>query len=369
MIEKVRVELARVRLRIIELQCEETDLVTALHVLERLDEQSADDEPELNLSVPNFMVGSATSATSGTVTPTWCASGGARSSLTNVGAIDVTAAADAGKSAAEPYPVTEATGEEPQVEPEAETAAAEAAPPRRRGGFQIGAGEPSQPLFDALKAEGERRGLSLQKTSLSLFGNKARIYALRGDGVSRRKTADKIRAWIASVPGAAPLPPPPASDPPVVQVPPGVRKLRPYCRQRDACVAPSRGPCRLCNVDAVHAGVKRRITHQAEALLAGEADGKTSGGAVHPAVRAAANNIDATRQAQARQTDPVEAAKLALQRKGRTVYEASVCGGQKGHFHVSGMRDGNGRLLELTPAALINEAERVTGQSFRRKAA
>jgi hypothetical protein len=77
-------------------------------------------------------------------------------------------------------------------------------------------------------------------------------------------------------------------------------------------------------------------------------------------------NIERRRDTEARAADPVEQAKVALQRKGRSVYAADVAGGKAGHFHVSGKRDSAGRLLDLTPAALIAEAERVTGQSFRR---
>jgi hypothetical protein len=108
--------------------------------------------------------------------------------------------------------------------------------------------------------------------------------------------------------------------------------------------------------------VKRGLTRAAERLLDG-GGGDTTGGAVSPAVRAIANDIQRTREAQERQVNPVEQARVALQRKGLVVYSASVAGGRKDRFIVSGQQK------ELTPAELIDLAERKTGQVFRRSAA
>jgi hypothetical protein len=69
------------------------------------------------------------------------------------------------------------------------------------------------------------------------------------------------------------------------------------------------------------------------------------------------------KSAEERQTNPVEQAKLALQRKGLVVYSAEVRGGRKDRFIVSG------QPKELTPAELIDLAERKTGETFRRSAA
>lgn len=304
-----------------------------------------------------------------------------------------------------------------------------AAPAPRPEGLRRGQsadGEPAQPLFDALVAEGKRRGLSTQALSLAVFGGKSRIYYLTRPGATaRRKTADKIRAWLASpaaVPGS-PAAPPSARAEPSDAPNQLLREIRAFCGEhgvtlsrfglaaagdaklaarleccasvRPKTVAKIRAFLAEPSIEALRsrapAGDRRHADNRvdqaskphrprgwaglstearaaaarlgnrtkAEKLLAGE---PTGGGRISPVVRAAANVIQDTRDAQARQTDPVEAAKLALQRKGRTVYAASVVGGPKNRFVVSGM----GR--EVTPAALIAEAERVCGLSFRREA-
>ena len=209
-------------------------------------------------------------------------------------------------------------------------------------------------------------------------------------------TAERLRAFIAdrdrrggtsgdqgAVANAPGLANGPASEreartpdtAPPIKVPDGIRKVRPYCTQPGACVAPARGPCRVCQIGSFggqridaraerqSAATRRGIGREAEKRL----DGEKVAGAASPAVLAAMNLIADRRAAEARQTDPVEQAKLTLQRKGRVVYSASVHGGRSDRFHVSGERDGNGRLKELTPAALLDLAERVTGQSFRRQ--
>lgn len=81
------------------------------------------------------------------------------------------------------------------------------------------------------------------------------------------------------------------------------------------------------------------------------------------------SEVERRRAEEARQKDPVEQAKLALQRKGRVVHSASIHGGRSGFFMVGGQRDPRtGRLREISPGELLDLAERVTGQSFRRSA-
>lgn len=243
----------------------------------------------------------------------------------------------------------------------------------RRG--QSADGEPSRPLFDALVAEGVRRGLSKQAVSLAVWGNKARIYRLLSSDTARRKTGDKIRAWIAARPSedagggqAAPPAPAPVEAPVVVKVPAGVRNARPYCTQPHACTAPPRGMCKLCQPISLarHATARGKSLRQhAEQRIAA---GKSAGSAPPGALRSTQIDVERQHAEQARLADPVEQAKVALQRTGRTVYALSVLGGPKDRFHVSGQRDpATGKLKELTPAAVIDLAEQVTGQSFRRE--
>jgi hypothetical protein len=389
---------------------------------------------------------------------------------------------------------------------------------------------PARPLFDALKAEGARRGLSVQQTSLAAFGNKARIYQLlKAHGV-RSGTAEKIRAWIASG-QEEPCSPPPArkvplgdrrfrehrcAPPKVTKVAPG-KELRPsgenlfkrllaegearglkaaqvsreifggstnlyslkggsravaaktfekaeawlatprtasakaaeqpgahspapsapdevaisgaaLAAELDALIAkydltktkvgvllfgmkggvellrrranvteavvgkvrnllrdppldrlrreraaprkgdPTQPPAtplmdeadrRSAKNARIAAGVNRAIAREAEQRLSGE----KVGGVESPAVRSAMQLIRDRKSAEERQTNPVEQAKLALQRKGLVVYSAEVRGGRKDRFIVSG------QPKELTPAELIDLAERKTGETFRRSAA
>jgi hypothetical protein len=101
--------------------------------------------------------------------------------------------------------------------------------PRQRGasnrGFAIGKGEPSKPLLDALKAEGERRGFTTQQLSLAVWDNKARIYQLASAATVRRATANVVRAWIDR--SREEHPELPQSPAPAVEAPVVVRKGEP----------------------------------------------------------------------------------------------------------------------------------------------
>jgi hypothetical protein len=268
-------------------------------------------------------------------------------------------------------------------------------------------------LFDALVVEGARRGLSVQATSVAVFANKARIYSLRDRETCRRVTAEKIRAWIDKGGEAAVPSPPPV---PVVVLPAG-KKSRPYCRQPKDCPAPPRGPCRICHAKPAPPAPQppeRRVplgdrrfrenrvppapwqpprdpTLRPETPLMDAAERQKIAGQRHACnikraqEREAAERLDAgkgprnaferttmahieqRRDAEARAADPVEQAKLALQRKGRVVHSATIHGGRRGFFMVGGQRDPRtGRLREISPGELLDLAEKVTGQSFRR---
>jgi hypothetical protein len=277
--------------------------------------------------------------------------------------------------------------------------------------------EPAPPVFDALKAEGGRRGLSLEKVSTAVFGNRARIFALQ-TGTVRQVTADKVRAWIAAAPTEPPAAAPPAaaepeplpSVPPQAVVPraftpspgplptgaellseiiafcertgtsistfgtqavhdPGLaNRLRSGSNPTERTVARVRGFIataktvvavnRKALADKLQSNAKRRGLRAAAQK---RVDAGLSAGSAPPGhLRSAQLDLEREQAEHARLADPVERAKVALQRKGRTVYAASVVGGPANRFVVSGM----GR--DVTPAALLAEAERVTGESFRR---
>jgi hypothetical protein len=290
-----------------------------------------------------------------------------------------------------------------------------------------------------------RRGLSVQATSQAVFGNKSRIYYLMRPGATaRRKTVERIRAWIADPPleeGPQPVaappnptgdagkavdegaggdrtPPPAPEDQPTGQElaaeidafitrtgiressigklcmhdPKAVRWFRQGRRPMPATVARLRAFMAAPPREAFEPRAPRRFrdpTQQPDTPLMDHAERQSSTCArrsvshrkaatseaaklldANPeatvgrngAVTTALNGLKEQRAAEARQTDPVEQAKLALQQKGRTVYASSVVGGPKNRFVVSGMGK------DVTPAAMIAEAERVTGRSFRRSA-
>lgn len=110
----------------------------------------------------------------------------------------------------------------------------------------------------------------------------------------------------------------------------------------------------------IAAGVNRaREQHAARLVDAGADPTKQNsfmGGQMRSIIR--------RREDEARAADPVEQAKLALRRRGRVVFDASVHGGAKGRFIVSGMRDEeSGKALHLTAPQLIALAQRVNPQA------
>lgn len=71
------------------------------------------------------------------------------------------------------------------------------------------------------------------------------------------------------------------------------------------------------------------------------------------AVYFASQELARTREEQARRADPIEQAKIRLQRRGRIVYRASVTGGREDRWYVSGLGK------DVTAEQLLAEAERV----------
>jgi hypothetical protein len=111
----------------------------------------------------------------------------------------------------------------------------------RRG--QSRDGEPSLPLWDAVVAEAERRGLTREAASIEIFGEaqKSRIYRLRDVDTVRKATADKIRAWLAAsiAEAHADAPPAAAVEPRTSPATPAptpfalAAELRDYCTRHD----------------------------------------------------------------------------------------------------------------------------------------
>jgi hypothetical protein len=214
-------------------------------------------------------------------------------------------------------------------------------------------------LLRAIEAFLAGSGISATAFGKAVNGDAALVKGIRDGRSPRRKTIAKIRALIAD---------PPAS----------LLNVRYRASRRAAAAAAPRDPTQKPDTPLMDAreryetanrrrtaGVNRAVGREAERRLNGEEIGRK----VTPAVRGAMQMIQDREAAEHRQTDPVERAKLALQRKGRVVHSALIHGGRKDRFMVGGQRDPRtGRLKELTPAELIALAEKVTGQTFRRVA-
>lgn len=116
----------------------------------------------------------------------------------------------------------------------------------------------------------------------------------------------------------------------------------------------------------VAAGIRRSATRQAEAILDGrDAPGaRLQTGQITSTVYAAIAQIEAGRAAAARAADPIEQAKLALRRRGRVVFAASVTGGPADRYLVGGMVDDAGKPKQLTDRELIEAAWRVNPQGM-----
>jgi hypothetical protein len=193
----------------------------------------------------------------------------------------------------------------------------------------------------------ERTGANRGRVSNLLFDSGTGIERLREARRPKAETVEKVRLFLDH---------PPAD----LFAAPALSRRDPT-QKPDTPLMDAADRQRL-NGQRHHAANKRASESVAAKLVDAGADPSKQNSMVGSQMR----EIQRRRAEEARQADPVEQAKVALQRKGRSVYAADVAGGRPGHFHISGKRDPSGRLLDLTPAALIAEAERVTGQIFRR---
>lgn len=103
------------------------------------------------------------------------------------------------------------------------------------------------------------------------------------------------------------------------------------------------------------AAVVRGHEKAATDLLDAEVDPSTQSSATANKMR----EIQRRRDDEARQKDPLEQAKLTLRRKGHILFEASVTGGPKGRYIVSGHRLENGKPKLLTPKEIIDLAKGI----------
>jgi hypothetical protein len=200
--------------------------------------------------------------------------------------------------------------------------------------------------LDALIAE---HGLSKTKVSVHLFKAKGGIEVIRRRRTVKPVTIDRVRSLLADPPLGALRRERKARG---VLPPPALTKAEHQQYHR----RPRQNGSKF---ERTAATARKGATSEAKALLERDPDATHGRNGV---VTGALNALKAQQAAEERQADPLEQAKLALQRKGRTVYASSVVGGPNNRFVVSGLG------TEVTPAALIAEAERVTGLSFRRTA-
>jgi hypothetical protein len=214
-------------------------------------------------------------------------------------------------------------------------------------------------LADALDAIIEKHDLSRTRVSMHLCaGATGGISQLRQGKQPRRKRLARIHDFLR--------------DPPVEQFrrkrefeqpqPGSVRQLK--LSRREAGEKPDtplmdEGERQATKAARRGAGIRRDQERAATAKLDAGVDPSKAKSTFQGQLM---REIARRREDEVRQTDPIEQAKLALQRKGRVVYSASVSGGRKDRFIVSG------QPKELTPAELVALAEKVTGQTFRRSA-
>jgi hypothetical protein len=216
-------------------------------------------------------------------------------------------------------------------------------------------------LANRLAAWCDRHGLSRTRVGKHLFGRPGSEH-LRGTQPKRPKV-ERIEALLAS----PPLPEWSKAEP--KGSPQGSRRAE-YCQLPGACVAPHKGRCSRCQPyqrrspdltsELQRAAARRSIGRQAQAILDGDKSARSTGGRIAQSVRAAMNLIEERRGAEARAADPIEQAKLALRKRGRVVFDASVDGGRKGRFFVSGQTDPvTGKRKQLTPQELTALAWKV----------
>jgi hypothetical protein len=233
-------------------------------------------------------------------------------------------------------------------------------------------------LFSLLKGEAERRDMPFTAVSAAALGSGSAVYALKhGIRQIRDRTRRRVEAWLNSTPAA----PPPCAEPVRRTLTGKVSKRSAYCQQPGACTAPRFGPCRRCqaascvsftqarrkvrDVSSERRAAAGRRSQTAEAARILDANPDAISGR-NASVTAAIGQVRRQRADEARAADPIEQAKLALRKRGRIVFDASVDGGRKGRFFVSGQNHPEtGKRLQLTEAELIALAQRVNPLALR----
>jgi hypothetical protein len=112
----------------------------------------------------------------------------------------------------------------------------------------------------------------------------------------------------------------------------------------------------------VFAAACRRQTAEAARILEANPDAK---GGRNESITAAIAQLRRARDDEARRADPVEQAKLALRKRGRVVFDASVDGGRKGRFFVIGQVDDHGKRKQFTADELTAFAWKVNPRSMQ----
>lgn len=195
----------------------------------------------------------------------------------------------------------------------------------------------------------ERTGVKVGRVSKLLFGCTG-ITQLRRVKRPKPETVEKVRLFIANPPEDL-LAPRRSFN--------GATHAR---RRRDPTQKPDTPLMDLADRQRLNghrhqAEIRRGRDAEAAALL----DAGVDPGEVKSTYQAnTMREIQRRRTDAARQSDPVEQAKLALRRRDRVVFDATVHGGRKGHFMVQGIRDDRtGKLKELTAAEIVALARRV----------
>lgn len=192
-------------------------------------------------------------------------------------------------------------------------------------------------LFDLLIAVGKERGLSILAVSLAVFQNRGRIYSVRStEGLVRKSTIDRAVAWLRSTPACPAAPAQPR----------GPARHRAQ-RARDLTSQPIDPALELADKQRLNgqrhqAAIRRGQEREATAKLESGEKPKNS------FERSLMSGIERRREDEARLADPVEQAKLALQKRYAPVCSMAVHGGDPALFMVGSRKDvSRDQLLEM----------------------
>jgi hypothetical protein len=166
---------------------------------------------------------------------------------------------------------------------------------------------------------------------------------LRDGARIQRRTVERMRALLA--------------NPPLDRLKAAAPSERPRATRCDTTAKPESPVMDGLTVAFQHiAKARRAVSIEAQRILAANPNA-TKGR--NQSVSSAIADLRRQWHEAARQADPIEQAKTALRQRGRVVFDASVDGGRKGRFFVSGQVDENGRRKQLTDVELIKLAQRV----------